>query len=238
MFTQAIHGPVLLDFNTQFELFDPHGGRPVIDVAPVVSQLRCLFQWATRRAVPIVSTRLRDVALPITGHQPLVLGQFASAGYHKIPTTLRPNPLLLPADNRTDVPADWTKHHPQIIVDLLGFDPFEAPRMDRILTEMPVELWLLCGGPIEHTVRIAALGMLQRRAKIVIVRDAIAMWDRDQGDMAIRQLQSKNITWMTTAEVLQRWPVMTKRPSAVTAPIKPPALRRLRKASVRKTFRT
>jgi hypothetical protein len=44
----------------------------------------------------------------------------------------------------------------------------------------------------------------------VMVSDALGMWDPYEGDMALRQIESKNIEWLTVEQVADRYSVAAK----------------------------
>jgi hypothetical protein len=46
---------------------------------------------------------------------------------------------------------------------------------------------------------------LARRHKVAVVSDCIGMWDPYEGDMALRQIESKNVEWMTAEEAAGRY---------------------------------
>ena len=121
----------------------------------------------------------------------------------------------MPLDCDTSLPVDGFRLTQQFIFDLPGLNPFESPRLDRLLSETEVGCWLIVGGPLEWTLRMAVLGLLQRRAKVAVVSDCIGQWDPYEGDMALRQIESKNIQWLTAAQVVERY---SPRPRPVCAP--------------------
>jgi nicotinamidase-related amidase len=204
----TINGPAVLDINTQYDLFNPHGGYPLQQAAQTLPALRKLFAWLDTARIPVVSTRLHGVVMPDPKHHaPICLA--GTRGYAKLSFTMLPAHLELPIDCGTDLPVGMFTEYRQYIFDLPTPNPFDSPRLDRLLSETDAGLWITAGGPLESSVRMAVLGLIQRRQKVAIVKDGFGLRDPYEGDMTWRQLASKNIEWLTVDEVINRF---TRRP--------------------------
>lgn len=226
-----IHSPVLLDLNTQRDLFTSElhpntappgvesGGYPLVHAEKLLDPLKRVYSWVQKLKIPVVSTRLRYLMAPLPGSGPGGSGVLRPAapkmtprlicnpqtpGYQKLPSTLLRKRREMPLDCGTDLPVDGFKTVQQYVFDLPSLNPFECPRLDRLLSESEVGVWILVGAPLEWTVRTAVLGLLQRRQKVAVVSDAIGQWDPYEGDMALRQIESKNITWYTAAQLIEK----------------------------------
>ncbi len=222
--------PVVLDINTQGDLFSPRGIYTLHEVAAVLPRMREFFAGVAAAHVPVVSTRLHRVLMPgQTGDVPI--GVPNTAGFCKLPFTLLRGAVELPLDCGTDFPADGFNGAPQYIFDLPQINPFELPRFDRLLSESDAPLWMVVGGPLESCVRMAVLGLVQRRQKVVMVTDCLAAHDAYRGQMALRQLESKSIDWMTSDQAMAKF---TARPRRV---IPMATLRTRRLAGLRRAMR-
>ncbi|MEI8195750.1 MAG: isochorismatase family protein [Phycisphaerae bacterium] len=224
-----IHSPVLLDLNTQRDLLTPElhphstttdaasGAYPLVHAEKLLDPLKRVFSWAQKLKIPVVSTRLRYLMAPMPGSgpggsvnpaapkmQPRLICNPQTSGYQKLPSTLLRKRREMPLDCGTDLPVEGFRSVQQYIFDLPSLNPFECPRLDRLLSESEVGVWVLIGAPLEWTVRTAVLGLLQRRQKVAVVSDAIGQWDPYEGDMALRQIESKNITWYTAAQLVEK----------------------------------
>jgi len=223
----TIPGPAVLDLNTQRDLLSNDGALPFYQFDHLLDGLKRIFAWAQRSHVPVVSTRIRDqvnpaqqqARLPLSGK---LICDVRSTGYQKLPATTLRRSCAMPMDCGTNLPVEGFRITQQYIFDLRGLNPFECPRLDRLLSETEVGVWLVVGGPLEWTLRMAVLGLLQRRAKVAVVSDCIGQWDPYEGDMALRQIESKNIEWLTAAQVVERY---SQRPRGASAPIDLPSVR-------------
>ena len=100
----------------------------------------------------------------------------------------------------------------QYVFDLPSLNLFECPRLDRLLSESVVGEYIIVGAPLEFTVRTAVLGLLQRRIKVSLIAECIGQWDPYEGDMALRQIESKNVEWLTVEQAIAKMSVKPKRP--------------------------
>ena len=200
----AIHGPALLDINTQCDLFETDGSYPLRLTSAFPSAVTRLFTWFGGMHFPVISTRLRTVAHLDPSHNKAVCDP-TSHGYEKLSCTVLPNHLELPADCGTDLPAEAFASAQQYIFDLPDANPFDSPRLDRLLSETEAGIWLVVGGPLESSLRMAVLGLLQRRQKVAIVKECVGQKDAYEGEMTLRQLESKNIDWLTVEETISRF---------------------------------
>lgn len=198
----TIPGPAVLDINTQSDFYSAAGSARFENLAPLAEATRTFFAFLARQKVPIVSTRLRDINVQITPGVTRIVAQGDKAA--KEPYTLMRQRAEFPADCATTLPTEGFRDYQQFVFDIPSLNLFESPRLDRVLSENDNGTWYVLGGPLEWTLRTAVLGLLQRRHKVIIVKDALGMWDLYEGDMALRQIESKNVEWVTVAEAIER----------------------------------
>lgn len=224
------NGPAILDLNTQGDLLNPNGSYPLHDAETIAANIKRLFAFLRGIRCSVVSTRLHNVVMPDKGavHPICMPGQ---SGYAKLPFTLLPRRMEMPADCGTDLPVHTFSDVQQCLFDLPDPNPFDSPRLDRLLSETETSTWMIIGGPLESSVRMAVLGLVQRRKNVVIIKDAMGRRDPYEAEMAMRQVESKNIEWLTVDEAIEqcsRKPVrhsrflarMAHRPRGVTAAAK------------------
>jgi len=243
-----IHGPAVLDLNTQRDLFSADGAYPVHQVEKFNDPLRKTFQWISRQRIPLVSTRLHDLTAPaprsaggtpVAPAQSRIVGIPQGPGFQKLPFTMLRRRQEFPMDCETSLPVEGFRINQQFIFDLPSLNLFDSPRLDRLLSESEPSLWIVLGGPLEWTLRTAVLGLLQRRHKVAVVSDAMGQWDPYEGDMALRQIESKNIEWLTAADLVERFskPKPVARPIARSAARLPSLLRPMSPAASAKRSR-
>jgi nicotinamidase-related amidase len=217
-----IPGVVILDLNTQRDLFAPEGAMPVCHPGKFADTLKRLFSAAQRLHTPVISTRLYNqmVTQPRGGVSKMVCN-VTTPGFQKMPSTQLRRRVEMPADCGTSFPVDGFARVNQYIFDLPSLNLFECPRLDRILSESTVQEFVLIGGPLEWTIRTAVLGLLQRRMKVSLIAECIGQWDLYEGDMALRQIESKNVEWLTVEQAIVRMSAKPPRPKLFET--RPPA---------------
>lgn len=202
-----ISGPVILDLNTQRDLLSSDGIYPLFQSEKLLDPLKRLFTLAQRARIPVVSTRFNHLLAPgqrDSGASRMICLP-GTDGYQKLPFTNLRRRTEWPVDCGTNLPVDGFRTVHQYVFDLPNLNLFECPRLDRLLSETTAEAFLVAGAPLEWTVRTAVLGMLARRHKVIVISDCIGMWDPYEGDMALRQVESKNVEWLTVEQAVARF---------------------------------
>jgi nicotinamidase-related amidase len=119
-------------------------------------------------------------------------------GQKKIRYTLLSNRISFPADGSTDFPRDILRQYSQIILHNRSSDPFKEPRIDRLLSEVRANEFVLVGAGAEAAVMQTALGLLQRDKNVSVVVDAVGLHNRKQGRLAIRKVEAKGAKLIET----------------------------------------
>lgn len=205
-----VNKPVVLDLNTQGDLFSPGGAYRLCEAPAVLPRMREFFRWVVATRLPVISTRLHRVLMPDPAAT-LPIGVPNTAGLAKLPFTRLPGAVELPLDCGTDFPADAFHVASQYIFDLQQVNPFDSPRFDRVLSESQAPLWLVVGGPLELCVRMAVLGLVQRRQRVALITDCIAAHNAYQGQMALRQMASKPLDWLTSEQAIAKFSARPRR---------------------------
>jgi len=180
---------VLLDINTQrdFLLADGHGC--IRNHRRVLAHIRRMMAWARLHDVPIIST----CQVHTNGN-----GHAGSNGTRKVPYTLLANRISLVPDSNTDLPRELLRQYRQIIFHKRCLDPFDEPRIDRLLTEMKAGEFILIGTTTEGEIQATALGLLQRHRQVTVVVDAIGSRDSQEAHMALRKMEAKGARLVET----------------------------------------
>ena len=221
----TIPGPVILDLNTQRDLLSAEGVYPLFQSEKLYEPLKKLFAAAQQNHIPVVSTRLNNIIAPGQRGNNRLICNPTTFGYQKMPFTLLRKRTEWPLDCGTNLPVDGFRTVQQFVFDLPSLNLFESPRLDRLLSESTVQVFLIVGAPLEWTIRTAVLGLLARRHKVAVVSDCIGMWDPYDGDMALRQVESKNIEWLTAEQVGEKYGIQPNSHAARLARAKARATR-------------
>jgi nicotinamidase-related amidase len=155
--------------------------------------------WARYRHVPVISTcqvHPNNAANPTTN--PCIDG---TKGQRKIPYTLTGKPVTFPADGSTDLPIDILRRYKQIILHKRCIDPFDEPRIERLLSELRANEFILVGTSLEGAVMATALGLLQRDKKVTLVIDAVGSRNKKEAKLALRKVEAKGAKLIDTKKL-------------------------------------
>lgn len=197
--TNARRKRVLIDLNTQKDFFLAGGKVCVANHRRVLANIRRMMAWARRNNIPTISASEVHINNHSSAMDDYCLD--GTAGQEKIGYTLLSNRLSFPADGHADLPADVLRSHRQIILHKRCVDPFAEPRIDRLLSEMRANEFILVGAAIEGTVKAAALGLLQRSKNVTVVTDAVGTANRREAEIAMRKMQAKGAQLVETKKI-------------------------------------
>jgi nicotinamidase-related amidase len=187
---------------TQRDYLASDGASPSLNASQIMPNLKHLMAFARWARVPTLSCvdvrRPGDVrGLP---RSQCVLG---TPGQQKVSFTLLPDRVLIDSDNCLCVSLDVLQQHQQAILAKEHRDPFTNPKLDRLLTELPIRRFVVFGISLEASVRLLGLGLLLRHRRVAVVYDACGWWNFEDGEMALRQLSAKGCELLTTRQLVE-----------------------------------
>ena len=89
----------------------------------------------------------------------------------------------------------------QIILHKRCKDPFDEPRIDRLLSEVRANEFILIGVGAEDAVKATALGLLQRGKNVRVIVNALGSHNEKQAKQAVRMMAAKGAKISTTKEL-------------------------------------
>jgi nicotinamidase-related amidase len=119
-------------------------------------------------------------------------------GQKEIRYTLLSNPASFPADDSDFVPVDLFQTHRQVILHKRCIDPFDEPRIERLLSEVQADEFILIGVGAEDAVKATALGLLQRGKSVRVVVDALGSHNVREAKLALRKMKTKGAKLIAT----------------------------------------
>jgi nicotinamidase-related amidase len=188
---------ILLDIDTQEDFLLAAGKACIRNHRRVLAHIRRVMAWARYRDVPIIST----AEIRPNGDDALNYCVDGTEGQKKIRYTLCTNRVIFAADGNTDLPRDMLRRHRQIIIHKRCVDPFEEPRIDRLLSELRASEFILIGTSIEGAVKATALGLLQRGKSVVIISDAVGSRNKKEAKLALRKMEAKGAKLIDTKKL-------------------------------------
>ena len=176
---------ILLDINTIQRYFKISGNKPSIrNYKPMIRNIRRVFAWIRSKKFPVIS---------IIPDEECENFKYSSMKDKKI----------FPADNSTDLPIPRFSHD-QIIFHSRVEDPFEEPKIERMLEELKYRKIVVMG--ISKSIIPTVLGLLQRGKRVIILEDAIRFpeFSSREVELAKRTMESKGAEITTTKEFTGR----------------------------------
>jgi nicotinamidase-related amidase len=98
------------------------------------------------------------------------------------------NHVSFPADGHADLPGGILKQYRQVILNKRCVDPFDEPRIERLLTEVKSSEFIVVGAGTETAVMATVLGLLQQGKKVSVVIDAVGSQDSKAAELALRKM--------------------------------------------------
>ncbi|HLB74120.1 MAG TPA: isochorismatase family protein [Sedimentisphaerales bacterium] len=180
---------VLIDVDTQKDFLLATGKVCIRNHRRVLGHIRRIMAWARSRGVPIIS--LAEVHPNNNGDSEYDYCMDGTEGQRKIRYTLVDNRISFPADGNTDLPRDMLRLYKQIILHKRCVDPFQEPRIDRLLSEVRANEFIIIGSTAEGAVKATALGLLQRGNNVTVVADAVGCQNKREAKLALRKVEAK-----------------------------------------------
>ena len=187
---------ILIDVSTQHDYFLAEGNACIRNHRHVLANVRRMMAWARLKNIPVISTC--EVYPNNNGSSEPNYCIDGTWGQRKISYSVLSNRASFPADGATDLPADILRQYQQVILHNRCVDPFEEPRIDRLLSEVLANEFILIGASAEGAVEAVALGLLQRGKRVTVVCDAVGSHDKREGKMAFRKMRAKGAKLVET----------------------------------------
>ena len=187
---------ILVDIDTQKDFLLAGGKACIGNHRRVLAHIRRVMAWARYRNVPIISTA--EVHPNHNNENEVCYCLDGTDGQKKIRYTLFNNRVSFAADGNTDLPRDMLRRYKQVILHKRCVDPFDEPRIDRLLSEVRANEFILIGTSLEGAVEATALGLLQRGKKVTVVVDAVGSHNKREARLALRKMETKGAKLIET----------------------------------------
>lgn len=175
---------IVVDIDTQRYFFLNNGKICVHNHHQVLANIRRVMAWTRMKKIQMISTV--QVYTDRNRYSNSLIAN--NGGQKKIDYTLRKRHASFDATDSTDLSPRILEEYEQVILLKRCFDPFREPRVDRILSELEADEFILIGAPTEGAVKATALGLLNRRKNVTVLTDAVGSYDRVAGEVTLRLL--------------------------------------------------
>ena len=125
-------------------------------------------------------------------------------GAELVPEALAKNFVRVKNDANASLPENLFKYQ-QIILEKETLDVFESRHADELVERLGnAAEFVVFGVVTEYCVSLAVKGLLKRKRRVAVVRDAIETLAPEVGDKTLTELQRLGATLITTNEALER----------------------------------
>lgn len=177
---------MIIDINTQNDFFLADGKACIRNHRRVLARIRRIMAWARRRNIPVISICLTNP--DNNGATYCIEG---TPGEKKLSYSLLNSHVDFASGGNTDLPQDLLRKYQQVILHKRCIDPFDEPRIERLLTEINIKEFILIGANLEDSVMATALGLLHRGKKVTLITDATGSTNKKQAEHAQRKIYAK-----------------------------------------------
>jgi nicotinamidase-related amidase len=188
---------VLIDINTQKDFFLDEGKVRVGNRRRILIHIRRVMALARVKKIPVIS--ISEVHPENNGGWGYCID--GTDGSQKIRYTMLSNRASFAADTNTDLPVDLLRRYRQIILHKRCMDPFDEPRIDRLLSEIRANEFVVIGACAEGAIEAAVLGLLQRGKRVSVVVDAIGSQDKQKARHSLRKIAAKGARLIETKKL-------------------------------------
>lgn len=179
---------VLLDIDTQKDFFIADGKCCIRNHRRVLMNIRRTIAWARKKKIRVISTATN---YPQDMHDRHSFCKEGTTGSQRIGYTVRDSFIKYDADGYSDLNRSIFKEYHQVILEKKTADPFDEPRIERMLSELAVDEIIIMGAITEGAILKAVLGLLQRGKRVTVFTDAIGSIDKNAAEMALRKMEAK-----------------------------------------------
>jgi nicotinamidase-related amidase len=190
---------LLMDIDTQNDFLLSAGRACVRNHKEVLANIRRIMTWVRREKVPVISTA--EVYPNNNGCSAMGYCLDGTIGMKKVACTLLSNRVSFPADDKNALPADILLAYRQVILHKRCVDPFDEPRIERLLNEVKAGEFILIGAGTEDAVRATAIGLLHRGRKVRVIVDALGSRNIKEAKLALRKMQAKGAKLVKTEDI-------------------------------------
>lgn len=133
-----------------------------------------------------------------------------TAGAELVPEALTDNFVRVENDANTSLPEDLSKYQ-QIILEKQTLDVFESRHADALVERLGnAAEFVVFGVVTEYCVSCAVKGLLKRKRRVAVVRDAVETLAPEVGNKMLVELQGLGARLVTTDEILRELPAQPR----------------------------
>jgi len=193
---------IFWEVDTQVDFMLPGGKLYVPDAEKLLPNIRRLTDAARRGRVFLVSHgcyHTKDDPEFSTFPSHCIRG---TPGSTYVAEALTEKVVAVPNEPTTELPKDLFQYQ-QILLEKQTLDIFQSLHAEELVNRLGNDAEFVVFGVVtEYCVRFAAKGLLERRRRVSVVKDAIATLKPEDGEQAAAELQALGAKFITTDQAL------------------------------------
>lgn len=191
---------VFFDIDTQRDFLYPAGALYVPGAEAIVPLVERLNQYAAHQGIPVISTTDAHAEDDPEFQQWPPHCVAGTLGQQKPTGTLLARRVVIPNQPGVVRPQEIQEAQ-QIIIEKQALDAFTNPNLVEVLSILAPERCVVYGVVTEYCVRAAALGLLQRGYRVVLVEDAIREIRTEDRDRFFEEFRNAGGEFTTVAQI-------------------------------------
>jgi nicotinamidase/pyrazinamidase len=195
---------IFWEVDVQADFMLPGGKLCVPGAEKLLPNIRKLTDAARRREVFLVSHGCFHTANDPEFKQFPPHCVKGTAGAEFVPEALAEKFVRVENDDTAKLPEDLSKYQ-QIILEKQTLDVFESRHADKLVERLGnTAEFVVFGVVTEYCVSLAVKGLLKRKRRVAVVRDAIETLAPEVGNKTLAELQSLGAKLVTADEILHK----------------------------------
>ena len=195
---------ILWEVDVQADFMLPGGKLYVPGAENILPNIRKLTDAARRNEVFLVSHGCFHPANDPEFKQFPPHCVKGTAGAEFVPEALAKSFIRVKNDVKAKLPEDLSKYQ-EIILEKETLDVFESRHADELVERLGnTAEFVVFGVVTEYCVSLAVKGLLKRKRRVAVVRDAIETLAPEVGNKTLAELQSLGAKLVTTDEILAK----------------------------------
>jgi len=195
---------ILWEVDVQADFMLPGGKLYVPGAEEILPNIRKLTDAARRGEVFLVSHGCFHLANDPEFRQFPPHCVKGTAGAEFVPEALAEKFVRVENDDAAKLPEDLSKYQ-QIILEKQTLDVFDSRHADELVERLGnAAEFVVFGVVTEYCVSLAVKGLLKRKRRVAVVRDAIETLAPEVGNKTLAELQSLGAKLVTADEILDK----------------------------------
>lgn len=193
---------VFVDIDTQHDFISKDGALSVPGAEEIRGNLQALTDHALENGIKIIASA--DAHTPDDKEFEIFPPHCVQGtpGQKKIEETTVPNTLVIENTASETQPHEALDKADGILLEKQTYDVFTNPNAAKVVKAADAEEHIVYGVATDYCVKAAALGLLKRGYKVIVVEDAIAAVEEMTGKEALALIKEKGAVFKKMGEII------------------------------------